>query len=261
MNCINCGVGVTSKICPNCGQTNPAKKINFKNMWFDFQSRIYGFDGMFPRTIRDLTIRPGIAAHEYIEGNRIKYYGPVGYFFLMITLVLLLLSLVEVSFYDLMIKSSTLTEIKENSGQEKFLKLFSEWIVNNMRIFSFLIIPFSAIGSRIIFRKSGLNLLEHSVLVFYTHGHIYWLTILSMFIFKFTGYNPFRSIQPLISILLFGIGCSQLFNYQSKVKAFFKGLAVAVIGMLFFIFFLIATGSTYFYFHPEYFELLRPKNN
>jgi Protein of unknown function (DUF3667) len=130
-------------------------------MWFDFQSRIYGFDGMFPRTIKDLTIRPGIAAHEYIEGNRIKYYGPVGYFFLMITVVLLLLSLVEVSFYDLMIKSSQLTEIRENSGQEKFLKIFSEWIVNNMRIFSFLIIPFTAIGSRILFRKSGLNLLEH----------------------------------------------------------------------------------------------------
>ncbi len=261
MNCINCGGEVVSNYCPDCGQPQPPKKIKFLNLYHDFQSRIYGFDGMFPRTLRDLSIRPGVVAGEYIKGNRVKYNGPVGYFFLMITVFLLLLSILEVSFYDLMVKTSQITTIKENSGQEKFVKMFSDWITNNMRIFSFLIIPFTTMASRFVFRKSGMNLLEHSVLVFYTHGHIYWLSIISLFIYKFSGHNPLQSIQLPIGFILFGVGCSQVFNYQSKTRAFYKGLLVSAIGMLLFIFFLIASGSIYFYYNPEYFELLRPRNN
>lgn len=261
MNCVNCGAEVNSRYCPDCGQQNPAKKIKFLNLYHDFQSRIYGFDGMFPRTLRDLTLRPGIAAAEYIKGNRIKYNGPVGYFFLMITVFLLLLSLMEVSFYDLIVKPSQITPIKENSGIEKFMKLFSDWITDNMKIFSFLVIPFTVLASRISFRKSGLNMLEHSVMVFYIQGHVYWLSILSLFIYKFTGLNPIRSFQPFVALVLYGIGCSQLFSYQSKTKAFFKGIGVYAIGLLFFMVFFLIVGGIYMYSHPEYLEMIRPRNN
>jgi len=61
-------------------------------MYHDFQARIYGLDGMFPRTLRDVTLRPGQASRTFIQGNRVKYYGPVGYFFLMITVLLLLMN-------------------------------------------------------------------------------------------------------------------------------------------------------------------------
>ena len=261
MNCINCGAEASSKYCQDCGQPQPPKKIKFLNLYHDFQSRIYGFDGMFPRTLRDLTIRPGVAAREYIKGNRVRYNGPVGYFFLMITVFLLLLSLLEVSFYDLIVKPSQITTIKENSGVEKFMKLFSDWITDNMRIFYFLVIPFTVLASRMSFRKSGLNMLEHSVMVFYIQGHVYWLTILSLFVFKFTGLNPLRSIQPFVALALYGIGCAQLFDYQGKTKAFFKGIGVFLMGMIFFIIFFLIAGAFYMYSHPEYLEMIRPKNN
>jgi hypothetical protein len=79
--CVNCGVAVTSKFCAECGQPNPPKKLGLRTMWYDFQSRIIGFDGMFPRTIKDLTLRPGKASKNYVYGNRMMYYGPVGSFF------------------------------------------------------------------------------------------------------------------------------------------------------------------------------------
>lgn len=261
MNCINCSALVSSKFCQECGQPQPARKIKFLNLYHDFQSRVYGFDGMFPRTLRDLTLRPGIVAREYIKGNRVKYNGPVGYFFLMITVFLLLLSIMEVSFYDLIVKASQITPIKENSGMEKFIKMLSAWITDNMKVFSFLVIPFTVLSSKIFFRKSGFNLLEHSVMIFYIQGHIYWLSILSLFIYKFTGHNPLRQIQPLVALGLYGVGSSQLFDYQSKVKAFFKGVGVYLLGMLFFLAFLLAIGWFYISSHPEYFEMIRPKNN
>src|SRR6187397_2984313 len=95
-NCLNCRQPVTSRYCGSCGQSNPPKRLNLKTLWFDFQSRVYGFDGMFPRTLKDLTLRPGAVTRSYISGNRVLYYGPVGYFFIMITVYLLLASLIDV---------------------------------------------------------------------------------------------------------------------------------------------------------------------
>ncbi len=261
MTCINCGAEAPSKFCPDCGQPLPPKKIRFLNLYHDFQSRIYGFDGMFPRTLRDLTICPGVVSRSYIDGNRVKYNGPVGYFFLMITVFLLLLSLFEVSFYDFIVKASQITPVKENSGMEQFMKIFSDWIADNMKVFSFLVIPFTTLASLIMFRKSGLNFLEHSVMVFYIQGHVYWLTILSLFIYVFSGLNPLRPIQPFVALVLYGVGCSQLFNYQNKTKAFFKGIGVYLMGMLFFLTFFIVAGIIYMSTHPEYLEMIRPKNN
>jgi hypothetical protein len=259
--CINCGGNVESKYCANCGQSHPPRKITFVNMYYDFQSRIYGFDGMFPRTFRDLTLRPGVVSREFIDGNRIKYYGPVGYFFLMITVFLLILSMTSVSFYDFMVKPSAFVQVKPHSGQEKFMQVFSMLIAENMRSFSFLIIPINALTSKLFFRKSGLNYLEHTVLVFYTHGHIYWITILSLFIFLVFGVNPLTIVQTILGLILFSVGCMQLFNYQSKVKAFVKGLLSSLVAYLIFMILLLLIIATYLYLHPELFEAIRPSNN
>jgi hypothetical protein len=259
--CINCGHDVVSAYCPQCGQPHPPRKINLVNMYYDFQSRIYGFDGMFPRTFRDLTLRPGIVTKEFIKGNRIRYYGPVGYFFLMITFFLLILSMTSVSFYDFMVKTSSFSEVKPHSGQEKFMQIFSGWITENMRIFSFLIIPINALTSKLFFRKSGMNLLEHSILVFYTHGHIYWITILALLTFLIFGINPLSTVQTVLGLVLFSVGCMQLFNYQSKLKAFVKGLLSSILAYLIFILFIIVTLAVYLYLHPEFLEMIRPANN
>jgi len=141
------------------------------------------------------------------------------------------------------------------------MMIFSAWLTDNMRIFSFLIIPITVLMSQVWFRKSGFNFLEHSVMVFYIHGHVYWISILSMFIFKFTGYNPLRSTQPFAALVLYGIGYSRLIIYQTKVRAFIKGIGVYLTGMIIFLILFIIAGAFYMQSHPEYLELIRPKNN
>ena len=69
-------------------------------------ARIYGFDGMFPPTLRDITIRPCVASRKYIEGNRVAYYGPVGYFFLMVTLIYIVASLFNIDLVEFMKSAS-----------------------------------------------------------------------------------------------------------------------------------------------------------
>src|SRR5882762_8751747 len=117
MTCINCATEAEGKFCPQCGQRLDVKRLTFKEGWHDFWARIYGLDGMFPRTFRDLTLRPGYASKEFIRGNRAKYYGPVGYFFLMITLFLLLLSMIGLDFVDYMKSMQEGLPVKQEESQ------------------------------------------------------------------------------------------------------------------------------------------------
>ncbi len=264
IKCINCGETVENNFCSHCGQRTNVKRITFREGWNDFWARIYGFDGMFPRTLRDLTLRPGKVAELFIEGNRARYYGPVGYFFLMVTLFLLVMSVLDIPLFEYtksLTQSMSIPTVKENSEAEKFMKIWSNLINDNMKTFSFMVIPFFALLSKWLFGKSGLNYLEHSVMPFYIQGHVYWVSIVSLFIFKFTGSAFLMSLENPLTLVLFGIGAIQLFNYQKPYKAFIRGTLVFILGFIMYITALIAFVTIFVILNPTYLEMIRPSNN
>ncbi len=264
--CINCEKEVIEKFCSHCCQRVGVKRITFREGWNDFWARVYGFDGMFPRTLRDLTVRPGAAARTFIAGNRAKYYGPVGYFFLMITLLYLVSSLLEIPLAELMRSANKNTNFmpapKEGSGVQKFSEVVLQFISNNLKLVSFLYIPIQAFCSRFIFfRKSNYNYLENTILPFYVQGHIYWLSVLSLVMYKITGAFIPSSIILFVSIILIGYANADFFNYQSKIKAFIKGVGVYILSQFFFILIGIAVVIILITSNPEIYELLKPGNN
>jgi hypothetical protein len=268
MTCINCQQEVSGTYCPNCGQRSTVKRITFREGWNDFWSRVYGFDGMFPRTLRDLTIRPGVAARKFIDGNRIQYYGPVGYFFLMVTLFLIVASMLGIDikeFYSAS-QSTLVPKPKPGSGQEEFNKMVMDFVADNTRILAFAMIPFNALASRyLLFRKSGMNYLEHMVMPFYLTGHIYWLNIASLILYKLTSSFFLHFATAPVSFFYFAYAYTTFIGYQAKWKSFIKGLLVYGIGMFFFIIAIsiisISLVILLVYLNPEAFEMLRPSNN
>jgi hypothetical protein len=118
--CVNCRAAVSTPHCGECGQPNPPKKLNFTVFLKEFQTRIYGFDGMFLRSVRDLTVIPGEVASQFIQGNRVRYMGPVGYFFLVLTLSLLTMQLFEVDLYALSTTNSAL--LTDETEQQKIFQ-------------------------------------------------------------------------------------------------------------------------------------------
>ena len=265
MNCTNCGTEVTSKFCPNCGQPNPPKKITLANMYHDFQARIYGFDGMFPRTLKDITLRPGKASRTFIQGNRVQYYGPVGYFFLMITVMLLIMSLLDVDVVMFMKnsgKSAFQPEAKPGTGQARFTQEVFKFVSENLKLISFLMVPMQALASRyVFFRKSGFNVLEHSVLPFYVQGHIYWLSIINVIFYKVTGMFFLNWLTVVIPIGYFSFAYADFFSYQSKVKAFLKGLGVYLMAQLLFTIIVLIVVIVVSLLNPDLVEMLKPANN
>jgi Protein of unknown function (DUF3667) len=263
--CINCSADTASKFCPDCGQRAAVKRITFREGWNDFWARIYGFDGMFPKTLRDLTIRPGKASLLFINGNRVKYYGPVGYFFLMITLLYLVGSLLDVSIIEFMKSNSKQTNFapaKAGSGQEKVLEAMVQYMADNLKLITFIFIPVQAFVSRFLFfRKSNLNYIEHTILPFYVQGHVYWLSVFSLIYHKLFGafINPVLTI--FLSLFYFGYSYADSFSYQPKVKAFFKGIGVYLTAQVLLMLVFAIVLAILIALNPDLAVMLKPSNN
>ncbi|MFZ5970688.1 MAG: DUF3667 domain-containing protein [Bacteroidota bacterium] len=261
MTCINCETEVSGNFCSHCGQRGLVKRLTIREGWSDFWSRVYGFDGMFPRTVRDLTMRPGQAAREYIAGNRVKYYGPVGYFFFMISLTLLVFSLVGIDFVELMQNSTGSLQHAPaaGSGQAELTRIFMQQVSDNMRIFSFLIIPVMAFWCRVFFRTSGYNLLEHAILPFYINGHIYILTMIMGLLYQF-GHVAYHQNFALIASFSYQIlAFVDFYNHQSRLKVFLKSVVVFVLAYVTFTLLMMLAFVIYVLLNPAALELLRSK--
>lgn len=238
MTCVNCSNEVDGRFCSHCGQPLKVKRLSWREGFLDFWARIYGFDGMFPRTFKDLTFRPGFAAREFIKGNRARYYGPVGYFFLMITCFLLLLSLLGVNYIDYMRSMQEGLPAQDESAINKELNnSIQQFAADNIKLVVFLVIPFQAFAARyFFFRKQGLNFLEHSVLPLYIMGHWYWIHMAEAVYFYFAKSTLSATLHILFVGLYMGFGYTSFVPSQAKWKTFLKGVGVQVAGylMLFF---------------------------
>jgi Protein of unknown function (DUF3667) len=260
MKCVNCETEIASNFCPVCGQRSGVKRITLRDSLEEFWIQVAGFDGIFFRTLKDLSRRPGYVAREYLNGVRVKYYGPITYFFFMITLLLVSLGVLGLDFAELIKSKQDAMDLTAKNN--KAVVVVTQLIATNIKWFLFLAVPFQAFAARyVFFRKSGLNFAENTVPLFYTSGHLFWLTILTFGFRKLTG-ELFTVFVTVASIAYFGFVYSTLMTYQSKVKAFFKGIGVYLGGQVFFTLtmtiIIIIVVVILALFNPEALEQFRP---
>ena len=263
MTCVNCGTEQTGKYCSNCGQSLHVKRITLRDAWDDIWEHVSGFDGKFARTFKDLSLRPGFAAREFINGNRARYYGPVGYYLLMITVFLLWLEIINVDYVSYLTSKQETISAQDNNVVAMKIR---EAISDNLKIFAFFIVPFIAFASRrIYFRKQGLNFLEHSVPVFYMLGHWFWFQMIEATVYRFSGYT-ISSVWQLFGVALYvGFGYTSFVTTQPKTKLFLKGLGVYLTGFFFFVItvavLVAVTMIVIFNVDPSQLDSIRPSKN
>lgn len=264
MTCINCGAEDTGKLCSNCGQPLELKRISFSESGREFWDNIIGLDGKFLRTLKDATLRPGAVAREYIRGNRVRYFGPVGYYLFMIGAFLLLLSVIGMDFREYMAAMQESMPMQDQRNTEVNLQI-QQFMADNMRIVAFFIVPFMAFASqKFVFRKQGLNFLEHTVPSFYILGHWYWFSMTEALFLKFSGKALDPGLQMLLSALYMGFGYTSFVLTQPKWKTFLKGFTVYFVGFVLLMITTVVLGIitviVLAFFFPETFDAIRPSN-
>jgi len=90
--CLNCDLPLAGEenFCPNCGQRNDVRSLNFGSFLYAIFSEFISYDSRLWRTIIALIIHPGKVSREYIGGKRFRYANPFR-FYLTISIVFFVL--------------------------------------------------------------------------------------------------------------------------------------------------------------------------
>ena len=91
--CLNCNLPLdkSDHYCPNCGQKNTTKKLNFGDFFVEFFSGMFAYDSRIQRTLRILLFSPGRISKDYINGKRMRYANPFR-FYLSASIIFFLIS-------------------------------------------------------------------------------------------------------------------------------------------------------------------------
>lgn len=116
--CLNCGHSVSDEYCAHCGQKSDTARITpvlfIKN---DVLGSIWHVEARFLNTLKEILIKPGITATNYISGKRIRYYN-------FISLLLILFGFNVIAFH-LFINTAKIDLQAENSKTiDFFFKIF-----------------------------------------------------------------------------------------------------------------------------------------
>ncbi len=251
MNCPNCSELVSGKFCQHCGQQTVVPRITWKFLFTELQSRLFGFDNRFMRTFRDLTIRPEKVINTVLEGVRVRYFSPLSYYFLLITIYVLLISFMDIDMTEYTRAFSFEEEGATTENQQEFQEVMNQWIFSNFRLFSFFMIPVFILGTFLVFYNKKYNFLETSVLVFYAMGNPIILSILMLTPYKLGIMTSASVILPLVSYAYFAWVCARFYP-GNGVWNFVKGTLALLISLILLMFIALSGIFLYAVFDPAF---------
>lgn len=252
-NCPHCNNETIGSYCHHCGQNQQVQRLTWKYLVADLQEHLFGFNNKYLRTVKDLTIRPGMVAKSIISGVRVKYVGPVGYYFIMLSIYILLLSMLNV---DLGEFTKPLVSEADSEFERNFQKNLFSSIFGNFRITSFVMAPFFILGVWLLFKNKKYNFLETSVLYFYGQGHTMILSIMAICIYYFFNDINYMSYLLPISILYFGFVCATFYS-GNVVWNFIKSFLGLLLGYLILMILFMVGLIVYIFFNPEIIEQMK----
>lgn len=215
--CLNCHNILQSKFCPNCGQSAKTHRFSL-NLFFTevFINGVFQIDKGFFYTFKELFLRPGHSIRAYVDGSRANHYNYFTFIVLLITFGHLLAGMLHFELID---------ATHYFSQDQSLLKRFAEITREHPKLFTLLKIPFLSIVSLVVFRKARLYYTEHLVL----------------------------NIYKLSAEIILAIFLSLLSIYFAEKYTFVFQAMVAVLSVLYSIWYYYQYFSLYGYSKPELF--------
>ena len=173
-DCLNCNTQFEGNFCYNCGQSGSVTKMDFHSLWHDIQHGMFHFDKGILFSLKQLVIRPGNAAREYIDGKRVRHFKPISLVIILATFYGFMYHYSGINLYLDDLKEPV--KIEGGKNPEKLAELINkmpkinEWIGTHYAIASLGSLLFFSLGSFLAFRKAGYNLVEHVVLNAYLNS-------------------------------------------------------------------------------------------
>jgi Protein of unknown function (DUF3667) len=244
-SCLNCATLLTADdhFCPNCGQKTDTHRLTMSHIWHDIGHAFTHTDKGFFYTIKELAVRPGRVAREYVQGKRKKYFNPFS--FLIIIVGIHVLSNTVFQPYSRGIESfpkSPPASIRTEEQKKKWaaamyrMQKWGQFINNKTNLVLFISTPFIAAVLWLLFRRKHLYYAEHLATMAYVNG---FLSLLTIFIFgpllyfsKGTlAHTPIYILMMLSHVIYVGIIYHGFLGYTSG-KAYWKTIGGGLVAIL-----------------------------
>ena len=226
--CKNCGNTFQGKYCNQCGQKVIAGRLSLGEFFHKFIHSFTHVDKGLLLLAKELFIRPGIVAREYIEGKRAKYFNPLQYLILLVAVsTFLTLN------YDLLGPKNLQGMLNSADPQVRFSAGMSNFFYKYFNLVLFATVPVVAFFSWLMFRKSGFNFAENLVFVSFISAQRTLFFILISPILYFTKNYWYISIglYYLFWIVYFTYAYIQFYQ-QGKLLTVIKYIGVFLLSFL-----------------------------
>lgn len=213
--CRDCGTPLApaQRYCGVCGQKRTVGRITLHEIARDLVHAFVHVDRSVLSLVRQLLLRPGAVARDFIEGRRRRYFGPFAFL------------VVCVAAAAAMIALSGFPVVTTNEPNR-----LAEFLQSHPNLVYFVYVPLLAAALRIVCALDHLHYAEHLVLVAYTEGmHVLWNTLVIVPGWYLIAPGPelsqrlFYATLPIWP-LYFAFACSQFLPGRRWVAAL-KGIA------------------------------------
>lgn len=234
--CQNCAAPLAGPYCHQCGQKALTERITLRYILRSFLEALTNVERGFWYTMRELAVRPGVVAREYVEGKRQRYYHPVRFLLILVTvatLVTLSLGIYDMQQSEILHLQNDALGLNPDEASTARQQKVQEEVKKYLNLVAMATLPFiSLVGFR-LFRKRAYNYAEHLVMVAFWSAE---LAVVGLFIQVPLSFIPGALIYALpatilVSSLYYGLGYRQVFGIGYG-QAFFKGLLANLLGFL-----------------------------
>lgn len=170
--CVTCGHAGALAFCPACGQPTTRGRLTLRGVVSRLATDAFDLNRGLLFTVLELSRRPGAAIAEYVAGRTVRYSNPVRYFLLMAALsVLVYLQTGAAGQLSAELAAGFNAGARTSGGQGGMTALeaasVAAFLGQYMNAILAASVPFMALGTRLCFRRVGLNYAEHLVFNLY----------------------------------------------------------------------------------------------
>lgn len=230
MNCKNCDAATHGKFCSSCGQQVDTHRITIPHLSHELVHAITHADKGFLLLLKELVIKPGIIARQYVEGKRKKYFNPLS--FVVITTALMAFISYKAGYFEALTFPAS-----KRQPPLPYYRESMEFMVGHGKLLGLvLILPLLAFFAWIFFKRSRYNFAESFVLHAFVIGETNILRVL-VFIPAFLLAPHTVRINDAIFSLIFQIYLIIAYKQFYQGNTFVVILKSLLIRILFIIFY------------------------
>jgi hypothetical protein len=242
------------RFCPTCGQKSDTHRLTMAHIWHDLVHAFTHADKGFLFTLKELAIRPGTVAREYIQGKRKKYFNPFSFLIIVVGITLLANSVFKPYEMGEAEYKRTTEQFKGSSKQQKVIEIMErrkkmgEFMNKHTNVVLFVSTPFLAFIMWMLFRRRKIYYAEQVAVIAYSNGFLNVLLVVLfgplLFLTKGTIANSYIYFAMMLShVLYLGFMYHGFIGYTRK--DYWRSIGVGIIAILAWAIFSMTIGFLY----------------